>query len=75
MQVREDTAGGHAAGGDNTREHTTGGVACSADGRPQAETHSQVAQTRSLSVTQACPAMRRKKRVVSLTLDLASPLG
>lgn len=50
MQVREGTAGGRAAGGDNTREHTTVGVACSADGRPQAETHSQVAQTRSLSL-------------------------
>lgn len=37
-----------AAGGDNAREHATGGVAHSTGVMPQARTHSQVVQAHSL---------------------------
>lgn len=72
MQVREDTAGGHAAGGDILQVvlHTV-----QIGGLKLRHTHRCLRPALCLFVTQACPAMGKKERVVFLTLDLASPLG
>lgn len=80
--VSEDDAGGEessgdtavvdAAGGDNAREHTIGGVAHSTGVMPQAQTHSQVVQTHSASPCHmACPMMDKKRGDFFLTPGLA----